>query len=277
MKNTNQRRAFRAGKSAFTLIELLVVIAIIAILAAILFPVFARARENARRASCQSNLKQIGLGMIQYSQDYDENLVNGWYGNPSESEPKKKYKWMDATLPYIKSTQVFSCPSWAASGDAIAKAGGGPNLGNTGGNPGIASGNFIPIDSGQLNTWSNQYYGSYALNTAYWNDELHKGPGNSNPPMHISRVASPSTTIWAADGNGSYGIVWASGQPGVTVTAGGVKRMGLNDYIDGSLVQRHLDTTNLLFVDGHVKSMKIEALTAPAADGAYKYFTMLDD
>jgi prepilin-type N-terminal cleavage/methylation domain-containing protein/prepilin-type processing-associated H-X9-DG protein len=92
-------------KSAFTLIELLVVIAIIAILAAILFPVFARARENARRASCQSNMKQFGLAWMQYSQDYDELTVpirgaNGVY------RPLKAL--MD---PYVKSNQVYVCPS----------------------------------------------------------------------------------------------------------------------------------------------------------------------
>ena len=74
----------RKVRSAFTLIELLVVIAIIAILAAILFPVFARARENARRSSCQSNLKQIALGFIQYTQDYDEKMVPAYRtGNPA--------------------------------------------------------------------------------------------------------------------------------------------------------------------------------------------------
>src|SRR5437763_14432141 len=80
--------------SGFTLIELLVVIAIIAILAAILFPVFARARENARRASCQSNQKQLGLGFLQYAQDYDERLP--FHQN-----------WAPQIYPYVKSTQIY--------------------------------------------------------------------------------------------------------------------------------------------------------------------------
>ncbi len=88
----------------FTLIELLVVIAIIAILAAILFPVFARAREKARQTSCLSNVKQMGLGFLMYAQDYDETLPAGnsyagigWWGN--------------AIAPYVKNTQIFYCPS----------------------------------------------------------------------------------------------------------------------------------------------------------------------
>ena len=93
----------------FTLIELLVVIAIIAILAAILFPVFARARENARRASCQSNLKQIGLGIMQYTQDYDEKFpLYNWAGS---SVPLGHGGWAYNLQPYLKSEQIFQCPS----------------------------------------------------------------------------------------------------------------------------------------------------------------------
>ena len=98
---------FRNVKRGFTLIELLVVIAIIAILAAILFPVFARARENARRASCMSNQKQIGLGIMMYSQDYDEKLPPTYnYWNASTLA-----WWEDVTEPYLKSSQIFICPS----------------------------------------------------------------------------------------------------------------------------------------------------------------------
>ena len=98
MKNNRQH-------NAFTLIELLVVIAIIAILAAILFPVFAQAREKARQTSCLSNLKQIGLGIMQYTQDYDETfpagLQSGWW----------QAGWTWQVVPYLKSTDILRCPS----------------------------------------------------------------------------------------------------------------------------------------------------------------------
>lgn len=104
MKNAASSRQRRA----FTLIELLVVIAIIAILAAILFPVFARARENARRASCQSNLKQIGLGIMMYMQDYD-----GMYmGHYMTGNGGALVAWPVFLQPYVKSTQIFDCPSF---------------------------------------------------------------------------------------------------------------------------------------------------------------------
>ena len=128
-RRSETRRSQRRG---FTLIELLVVIAIIAILAAILFPVFGRARENARRTSCLSNLRQIGIGVIQYTQDYDETyptimdtstLCTQNAASPSVpcqkylvADPAESYvgfygSWMDAVHPYIKSLQVYDCPS----------------------------------------------------------------------------------------------------------------------------------------------------------------------
>jgi len=94
----------------FTLIELLVVIAIIAILAAILFPVFARAREKARQSSCLSNLKQIGTSVLMYAQDYDEMypINTNITANPAAQIP---LTWPNRLMPYIKNTQLFKCPS----------------------------------------------------------------------------------------------------------------------------------------------------------------------
>jgi prepilin-type N-terminal cleavage/methylation domain-containing protein/prepilin-type processing-associated H-X9-DG protein len=97
-------------KGGFTLIELLVVIAIIAILAAILFPVFAQAREKARQASCESNIKQITLGVMQYVEDYDEQYPYlNWGVNPHNGS------WETTLDPYIKSQQIWICPSASPS------------------------------------------------------------------------------------------------------------------------------------------------------------------
>ncbi|MBU1748679.1 MAG: DUF1559 domain-containing protein [Chloroflexi bacterium] len=102
-------------KKGFTLIELLVVIAIIAILAAILFPVFAKAREKARQSSCLSNVKQLSLAVLQYAQDYDETL-NSCYGGDHVGISHRRWYYQGATnegmlYPYIKNAQVFICPS----------------------------------------------------------------------------------------------------------------------------------------------------------------------
>jgi prepilin-type N-terminal cleavage/methylation domain-containing protein/prepilin-type processing-associated H-X9-DG protein len=99
-------------RAGFTLIELLVVIAIISILASMLFPAFARAREQARKTVCISNLKQIGLGIMQYTQDYDERYPIGypfWYNDPIPPADQLLVQVVD---PYIKSTQIWKCPSF---------------------------------------------------------------------------------------------------------------------------------------------------------------------
>jgi len=107
----------RGAPRAFTLIELLVVIAIIAILAAILFPVFAKAREAARSSSCKSNLKQIGIAWTMYAQDYDEKIASannpiGWGDCPTMPGRSQFGGWEGNLLaPYIKNTAVFKCPS----------------------------------------------------------------------------------------------------------------------------------------------------------------------
>ena len=136
-------QAPKTRKTGFTLIELLVVIAIIALLAAILFPVFARARENARKSSCLNNEKQLALGLIQYVQDYDESFPILRYDGPGGVDSQfgkfsfQWFGWQHAILPYTKAVQIFRCPSE------------GP--GNDQDNPGKSNGD-----------WSGQ--GQYALN-----------------------------------------------------------------------------------------------------------------
>ena len=98
-------------RRGFTLIELLVVIAIIAILAAILFPVFAKAREKARQTSCLSNLKQIVQAELMYETDNDENMAGVYQPTVGTASSPRLYTWIDMLMPYVKNTQVWECPS----------------------------------------------------------------------------------------------------------------------------------------------------------------------
>ena len=237
-------RSNRAFKFGFTLIEILVVIAILAILAAILFPVFARARENARRSSCQSNLRQIGLGLLQYSQDYDEKLVRAHYGGNGASDPSAKYKWMDAAFPYLKSVQIFDCPSHT--------------------HPAWSGGDYRFRDGNR--------YGSYAINAAYWGE----GDGEQSPAgeanTSLSAIGDATSCVWVGDGSGHFEFAWENiaEQAEVADDSSGLRYL---DY----LVERHLSTTAVLFCDGHVKSMRLDTLTRKNAAGAYPAFTLADD
>ena len=107
----------------FTLIELLVVIAIIAILAAILFPVFAQARDQARQTTCLNNCKQLGTGLLMYAQDYDENLPSWPYTGKDIRQSPTFVKegwgysiWVPAMMPYVKNAGIFSCPNGPKTG-----------------------------------------------------------------------------------------------------------------------------------------------------------------
>jgi prepilin-type N-terminal cleavage/methylation domain-containing protein/prepilin-type processing-associated H-X9-DG protein len=206
--------------SAFTLIELLVVIAIIAILAAILFPVFARARENARRASCQSNLKQIGLGIMQYTQDYDERMPGSTANNGGDSYHSLSYY----VNPYVKSTQIFKCPS---------------------------------------DTTSNVY--SYGYNYVYL---ALNGISNA---VAIAKIQTPAETVELVDNlAGStadyvYSARYWRSNGGATTY--GNSPSTTNAYLHGDVDDRHLDTVNTLWCDGHVKAEKITALAGPAGCG----------
>lgn len=235
-------------KRGFTLIELLVVIAIISILAAILFPVFARARENARRASCLSNLKQLGLGAMMYSQDYDEKILRLTTCGSTELETGKTttntsacaapsagyvHLWMHSLYPYVKSVQVFNCPS--------------ANM-----------------------TSPHRFTGGYEAYISYgYNRNQFDQTGSSGNSISITQILRPSENIMFADSkllkddslkdeSSNYNLSYVVNQ--------------------NTFDARHLNTVNIAYFDGHAKNQQannVRIITNACTDKAYVAWTVI--
>lgn len=243
MSKMNQRRGF-------TLIELLVVIAIIAILAAILFPVFGRARENARRSSCLSNMKQMGLAAMQYVQDYDERYpmgeIRGLTANDTPpngrfwtSGPPYTQFWMQTLYAYHKNEQVLRCPSIRWTG-----------------------------------TPQNYNYGanSYVMPTPSTSAPDNRIPtsGGVVLPARLSVIVAPAKTYLllesGSDVVGRSNVVapafgfYLPGTGSLGVTGCPTSFPGNADCNDG----RHFNGVNIAFADGHAKWLKTDVPLAEA-------------
>jgi prepilin-type N-terminal cleavage/methylation domain-containing protein/prepilin-type processing-associated H-X9-DG protein len=260
------------AQKAFTLIELLVVIAIIAIIAAILFPVFAQAREKARQTTCVSNLRQLGTALMMYSQDYDESLMLAQTGS---------YRWPQLLASYVKMRAFVFCPtanySLPVSGtltyqDTIRD----------------------PVGPTGFNDYYYGLYPSYGYNYAYLSPsptcpEAFDTPSPSctvTPSTDTNHVASPTgitiggTGLALAALSAPASTVAMTDSVSAPTTSPTTLQWGyfvvrppqlwaktpsspLNRESFGRVHPRHTETTSVQFVDGHVKSMKIDALRDP--------------
>jgi len=211
-------------RRGFTLIELLVVIAIIAILAAILFPVFARAREKARQSSCLSNMKQIGLAGLMYVQDYDGMFPQEWYGAGAQPYDLIGFNWRELLAPYIKNDQIWACPSRTQT---------------------FYSCHYSGYNWGRgTNTWLGRLHGgSYGINCSSWY-------GYPNPPAGVKTGITKTKDALIEDPAGTYAFVECNC---LTLRPGFVPDVGGRYSHD---VYPHNGGFNAAFCDGHAKWLK---------------------
>ena len=243
------RRAFICRSSArpacaaaFTLIELLVVIAIIAVLAAILFPVFAQAREKARQTSCLSNLKQLGTAYVMYMQDADETLPLTIMNGPASS-------WLNASQPYIKNRGVYRCPSdgsslpWAESDAQVNAAYGTADYAN------------YRRCSYVFNVWLMGPTGSFPFTYGY--DAKVKSPAQVIYLAEVAEQNAPSNLL-----DHFSPMCWGNADPDYTASAG-YSCTAYPPFWDSTkgetkelVPHRHQDGANYGYMDGHVKWQK---------------------
>lgn len=241
------RRGTVRAHMGFTLVELLVVIAIIAILAALLFPVFAQSREKARQAGCASNLKQLGMALMQYTQDYDETYPCGRYSAVIGGRLVAVFG-PDLVFAYVRSATVYQCPSepqaqnWEAfSNDTPA------NGGCFGGRLGVSAGNF--------------HWQSYPLNRHLV----------MSPPLSLSEVPRASDT-------GAF----FDGYPGCV---GNPPESPYSTIARPGRAPRHQEGINACYADGHVKYQKARwspslgtwVVTGGPYDGKFNLFGIVRD
>lgn len=245
------------NKRAFTLIELLVVIAIIAILAAILFPVFAQARERARAISCLSNVRQIGLGLAMYVQDYDETMPTAFPRIPQiNGGTIDRIPYDQQILPYIKNDQIFGCPS-----DSLSRA--------------------------TVDVWDGRYRAPRIIKRSYGyigqistvqanGEDANTGMSAWERGKSLAAIDEPGDTVsltesWAADGgvsDSSVGTPWGSLFTGCDTWKLAGRRKPAVDASDrhapcsgpygeaGKIPMRgHFSRSNFAYADGHAKAL----------------------
>jgi prepilin-type N-terminal cleavage/methylation domain-containing protein/prepilin-type processing-associated H-X9-DG protein len=240
-------------RSAFTLIELLVVIAIIAILAAILFPVFAQARESARRAACISNVKQLGLGMMMYAQDYDETFCRIYEQSAftAANPPPGGYffpgtwTWQNFAQAYAKNDKIMDCPDGYGDGQKVpgwrVVGAFGVNrhlVDSANGGRGLLSKNLA-----QIPTPASFYL---ILDSGYYQMDCYNA--------QITPRCNATSEFYVPGASVNKTIVWSSSCPGVSYA--------MSDAING----RHTgQLITMCFADGHVKAVKADTVVGNAA------------
>jgi prepilin-type N-terminal cleavage/methylation domain-containing protein/prepilin-type processing-associated H-X9-DG protein len=225
------------SRRAFTLIELLVVIAIIAILAAILFPVFAQAREKARQTQCLSNTKQLGSAYMMYLQDYDETFPPhvteraAFAGTPDTASARAQYSYKTKLAPYVKNEQVFKCPSAPAW-------------------PAPAPGRWFTADYGNNHNETNLPTASqrawYVANPDF----------GFNETTTLASLGAPARFILLGDAGRASGLPSRGGmypQPWSFDD-----RARPDDQQQGRFLGRHNGGGNIAYADGHAKWVRPE-------------------